>query len=142
MITTDIVRENLKEILDEAGCFLVDVKVDRNNKIIVHIDRDSGVHIEDCVRISKQLESRIDRDKEDFALEVSSPGLDVPFKVKEQYQKSSGKKIRVLTVDGQTIEGTLNRVNVAGIELEQPGSDETISLSFDDIRSACRIIDF
>ena len=141
MIEQALVSEYLEEILAEAGCFLVDIKVDKSNRIIVQVDRNEGVSIEDCVRINRRLEARLDRDKEDFALEVSSPGLDAPFKVLEQYKKNVGKIVRIETTAGETLEGEIKEVRDKGIGLKA-GMEKDISLDFDIIRTARRVIKF
>ena len=116
MIDPYKIEAHLREILAEAGCFLVDIRVDKSNKILVHVDRDAGVSIDDCVLISRNLEARLDRDMEDFALEVSSPGLDSPFRVIEQYYKNKGKKVRVVsegTHPGSTVSSILSQRSTA-----------------------------
>ena len=130
------IEAHLREILAEAGCFLVDIRVDKSNKILVHVDRDAGVSIDDCVLISRNLEARLDRDMEDFALEVSSPGLDSPFRVIEQYYKNKGEKVRVVLNDGTTIEGLLKEISDSGIEVDIP---EAVSMKFSEIQSTRRI---
>jgi ribosome maturation factor RimP len=137
MIEPSTVRAHLKEILAGTGFFLIDVRVDKSNKIVVHVDRNDGIGIDDCVMISRKLESRLDRDKEDFALEVSSPGLDSPFKVIEQYHKNMGKRVKVIANDGRTTEGLLRKVSDDGIEIDIP---ETISMKFIDIQSVRRAV--
>ena len=137
MIDPETVRDHLKEILAEAGCFLTDIRVDKNNKIVVSVDRNEGINIDDCVSISRSLESRLDRDREDFVLEISSPGLDSPFKVIEQYHKNIGKKVRVVSKDGLTVEGLLKEVSDSGIVIY---THETVSMKFMEIQSIRRII--
>ncbi len=139
MIETTLVKEHLEEILADAGCFLVDIKVDKSNRIMIQVDRQEGVSIENCVHISRQLEEKLDRDKEDFALEVSSPGLDSPFKVIEQYGKSLGNEVRVEMKEGDPIEGHIAEVGDKGIKLET-GNGQSLSISFEKILSARRII--
>lgn len=133
------IEGHLKEILEAEGCFLVDIRVDKTNRIQVEVDRGTGLGIDDCVRISRQLESRLDRDKEDFALEVSSPGLDSPFKVPEQYRKNVGKEVRVALNDGTTREGELKEVSGSGIVIVDVNGDEW-DQGFDTMKSARRII--
>ena len=91
--------------------FLVDIKISKNNKIEVFIDNFKGMSIEKCIEISKFIEKNLDRDKEDFELYVSSPGLDKPFKVKEQYQKNLNKEIEIITADDKKIKGTLTKID-------------------------------
>ena len=139
MIDSGIIEEHLKVILADEGCFLVNIKVDNKNRILIQVDREEGLSIDNCVRISKKLESRLDRDTEDFALEVSSPGLDSPFKVLEQYIKSEGQEVRVVLLDGNTIEGVLTEVSDKGIEVEGKRTKSGL-LKFDEIKSTRRII--
>lgn len=130
---------HLQEILATEGCFLVDIRLDRNSGIRVEVDRETGLSINDCVKISRQLESRLDRDKEDFALEVSSPGLDSPFKVMEQYRKNIGMEVKVTRKDGTILEGGLESVFETGIGIVDVNGNRR-ELGFDIIKSTCRII--
>ena len=139
MIDSGKIEEHLKVILAEEDCFLVNIKVDNKSRILIQVDREKGLSIDNCVRISKELESRLDRETEDFSLEVSSPGLDSPFKVSEQYIKSKGQEVRVVLMDGKTIEGVLSEVSDTGIEVEGKRTKLGI-LKFDEIKSTRRII--
>jgi ribosome maturation factor RimP len=118
MIEKATVEEILTEILEGKDIFIVDVKVDSSRKIRVHIDRMEGISIDDCVSVSRELENRLDRDREDFALEVSSPGLDSPFRVKQQYEKNMGKTVTVQCRDGRKLQGVLLEADDEGIRLE------------------------
>jgi ribosome maturation factor RimP len=118
MIEKENLEAHLSEILEGTGIFLVDVKVDNNKRILVHVDRKEGVSIDDCVKVSRALEARLDRDQEDFALEVSSPGLDVPLKVPQQYEKSIGKMVSVQFEDNSKILGILKETDKVGILVE------------------------
>ncbi len=138
MIERETIEAHLKQILTGTEIFLVDVRVDSSNRITVHIDKIDGISIDDCVRISRDLEGRLDRDREDFALEVSSPGLDAPFKVTEQYRKNIGKMVKVQSADGETYLGILKQVEESGIRLEIPAvkkneEPELKDLAFGDI---------
>jgi len=96
----------VKEQLDE-NMFLVEVTVNASNVIKVFIDSFEGVTIDQCVKISRGLEQKLDRDKEDFELQVSSPGLSEPFRVKEQYLKNVGQNVEIVTAEGVKLEGEL-----------------------------------
>jgi len=140
MIEKETVKANLKGILEEMGVFLVDIKVDSNNRILVHVDKMEGISINECVLVSRALEAKLNRDLEDFALEVSSPGLDVPFRVPQQYEKSIGKMVSVLCTDGSQFQGLLKEADEKGIQLEIPavkkgGEPEGQALAFNDIKS-------
>ena len=143
------IEHHLERILAGKDIFLVDVKVDNNNKIIVHIDTPEGISIDDCVLVSKELEEKLDRDREDFALEVSSPGLDSPFRVIEQYQKNIGKKINLVKTDGEKLDGILRKTGEDGILLEmirgkkgQTKDPEVLELAFTEIKSGRASIQF
>lgn len=118
MISEEKVRSLVEEKVEGSDNFIVDVKVHSNNKIIVLIDSYSGVGIEDCILISKHVEGAFDREEEDFELEVSSAGLDAPFLVEEQYKKSLGKEVKVITEEGRKVEGILAEINKEGIVLK------------------------
>jgi ribosome maturation factor RimP len=85
--------------------------VDANNKVVVEIDHAEGVWIEDCVELSRFIESRMDRDAEDYELEVGSAGIGQPFKVVQQYINHVGKEVEVLTKEGKKLVGVLKDAN-------------------------------
>ena len=140
MMDQHIIEHHLAEILAGKDIFLVSVKVDNNNKIVVHIDKHEGINIDDCVRVSKELENKLDRDREDFVLEVSSPGLNSPFRVIEQYHKYVGRTISVVKKDGDKLEGILKEVDENGIVFEM--KQALIELPFIEIKSARASIQF
>jgi ribosome maturation factor RimP len=149
MADQNSIEHHLEGILAGKDIFLVGVKVDNNNKIIVHIDTSEGISIDDCARVSRELEEKLDRDREDFALEVSSPGLDSPFRVIEQYQKNVGKRINLVKTDGEKLEGVLKKTGENGIVLEmtrgrkgQPKDPDLLELSFAEIKSGRASIQF
>jgi len=118
MMSASHIREIAEKKVTENKSFLVDVTVSASNKIKVTIDNFEGLAIDECVNMSRWIESQLDRDTEDFELEVSSPGLDQPFKVIRQYQKNIGKEVDVKFIDGQKMEGKLISANENEIELE------------------------
>lgn len=91
--------------------FLVDVSVSADDKIVVEIDHADGVWIDDCVELSKFIEDHLNRDEEDYELEVGSAGLGQPFKVPQQYINHVGDDVEVLTPEGKKIKGVLKSVN-------------------------------
>jgi ribosome maturation factor RimP len=123
-----------------TGVFLVEVKVKPGNSIRVHVDRPDGISIEQCADISRYLNQHLDRDEEDYSLEVSSPGIGVPFKVKQQYEKNMGQEIEVLLADGTKTEGILESVTNEGFTVK--GSKGEVTLSFGEIKSARETIKF
>jgi ribosome maturation factor RimP len=110
MIDKNVVRSIVDEWLEGKDYFLVDVEISSDNRIVVEIDHADGVWIEDCVELSKFIEEHLNRDEEDFELEVGSAGLGQPFKVPQQYVNFVGKEVEVLDADGKKVQGTLKQV--------------------------------
>lgn len=111
MIDKSIVKSLVEEWLDDKEYFLVDVEISKDNKIVVEIDHADGVWIEDCVELSRYIEERLNRDEEDYELEVGSAGLGQPFKVPQQYINFVGKEVEVLDGDGKKMKGILKSVD-------------------------------
>jgi ribosome maturation factor RimP len=110
MITEVQIFDLIKDRLEEDGVFLVSLIVAPGNKIMVSIDSMSGISIEYCIEINKLIEHSLDREIEDFELEVGSAGIGQPFKVRQQYIKHIGKSIEVIDKGGLKIKGTLSQV--------------------------------
>ncbi len=110
MIDKKVVTQIVNEWLEDKDYFLVDVNVSADNCIVVEIDHADGVWIEDCVSLSKYIESRLDRDKEDYELEVGSAGLGQPFKVARQYTCHIGHEVEVADCEGHRLRGILKSV--------------------------------
>ncbi|HUI32202.1 MAG: ribosome assembly cofactor RimP [Dysgonamonadaceae bacterium] len=107
MIDKEFLVIHTKEFLLGSDNYLVDVTVNPGNVISIEIDNDNGVNIDDCVQLSRYLESKLNRDEEDFELTVGSVGLTEPFKSLRQYQKYIDKEVEVLTKKGQKLSGVL-----------------------------------
>ncbi len=114
MISKETVKNLVGEWLSDKEYFLVDASVDEQNKITVEIDHKDGVWIEDCCALSKFIEAGLDREVEDFELEVGSAGIGQPFKVVQQYINSIGYDVEILTADGKKMEGTVKSADEAG----------------------------
>jgi ribosome maturation factor RimP len=117
-----IEKQKIEELFEEhakgSGLFLVSVKVSNSNRIIILADKNDGITIDECAAIHRYIENGLDRVKEDFELQVSSPGLDVPFTVIEQYYKNENRKVEVVDNDGSKYTGRLKNVTNGGFELE------------------------
>lgn len=113
-----LAQERIKEL--DNGNYLVKVSISSKNVINVKMDNiNGGVSIKDCVSVSRNIEHNLDRESEDFELQVSSPGLDQPFVVIEQYQKNIGKKVNVTTLEDKLISGELIASNNDEITLKE-----------------------
>ena len=111
MIDRNVVSGIVNEWLEDKEYFLVDVSVTPDDKIVVEIDHAEGVWIDDCVELSRFIESKLDREEEDYELEVGSAGIGQPFKVLQQYLIHIGKDVEVLTREGKKLEGVLKDAN-------------------------------
>lgn len=111
MIDKKAVKEIVEKWLEDKEYFLVDVEVSSDNCVVVEIDHADGVWIEDCAELSRFIEDNIDREVEDYELEVGSAGLGQPFKVPQQYQNFIGQEVEVLDADGKKVKGLLKSVD-------------------------------
>ena len=117
MIDKNVVSGIVNEWLEDKEYFLVDVSVSPDDKIVVEIDHAEGVWIDDCVELSRFIESKLDREEEDYELEVGSAGIGQPFKVLQQYLIHIGKEVEVLTREGKKLEGVLKDANEENMTL-------------------------
>ncbi|MCH1576240.1 MAG: ribosome assembly cofactor RimP [Flavobacteriales bacterium] len=118
MINAQDIRQWVESHLAEDGGFLVDVHVSDGADIRVFVDAPEGMPISRCVSISRMIEDELDRDLYDFSLQVSTPGLDQPLKIRPQYEKNIGRAVAVQQNDGHKVEGTLTEVSDKGIVVE------------------------
>lgn len=156
MIDKDIVKTIVETYLakNEKNLFLIDITVSDDNRILVEIDSDNVVSIEDCMRLSREIEAHFDRDVEDFELEVGSSGITSPFKNIRQYRKNIGNEIELLLREGRKIIGVLDNVSDEAITLsvekmvKPEGAKRKVKIreqetySFDKIKSAKYLIRF
>lgn len=138
------------DIIDQAlkgtDKYLVDLKITTDNRIYVSIDSDNAVLIDDCVDLSRRIENSLNRDEEDFELNVASAGLDSPLRLARQYKKNVGQELTVTTFEGETVEGRLTEANDTHITLQKPGKKkapvEPVEIAYSDIKTAKIIIKF
>lgn len=115
----EIIKKLVGEALEEnENLYLIELSFLANNKILVEVDGDTGVNLRECIRISRHVEHNLDREEEDFTLEVTSVDITKPLKVKRQYLKNIGKTFKVKTIDNEKFEGTLKNVDDNEIKLE------------------------
>lgn len=116
-------KEKVSEQIGKAleanpSLFLVDLQISEAFKISVSLDGDNGVNLQDCIDVSRFIENNLDREEQDFSLEVASAGVSSPLKSVRQYKKNIGRTLKVKTIS-ETIEAKLEAVN-----------DEFITLSW------------
>ena len=115
-------QTKVRELVDEAlalneSLYLIDLVITTNNKILVTVDGDNGVPLSECIRISRNVEHNLDREEEDFSLEVSTPDISHPLKLKRQYKKNINRILKVKTAD-ENFEGTLVEVTNEDVTLK------------------------
>lgn len=153
-----MLQSKVKALLDagletDDSLFLIDFSIGTDNKIKVVIDGDHGVTVADCIKISRAIEHNLDRDEEDFALEVASSGAASPLVVPRQYKKNIGRKLEVETLTG-AYEGNLTAVEDKYIVLEWKAREpkpigkgkvtvqKRQEINFSDIRKAKVVLKF
>ena len=141
-----------KDIVDEAlalneSLYLIELSISVNNKVQVVIDGDNGVSLSETMRISRAINDNFDREVEDFSLEVSTPDIAHPLKVKRQYIKNLNRILKVKTEE-EELEGTLVTADEDKIvlqwkarELKPVGKgkvtvDKTATLEYTEIKEA------
>ena len=112
---TNLIEEGLQE---KPSLFLVDLSISDSYKISVTLDGDNGVQFQDCIDISRAIDANLDREEQDFSLEVASAGVSTPLKLVRQYKKNIGRTLKVKTAT-ESLEAKLENV-----------TEETILLSW------------
>jgi ribosome maturation factor RimP len=142
MVEKSKIEKIVSEFINGTGIFIVAVKVSSANRITVLVDTMEGIRIDECIDLHRHLEKNLDRNVEDYELQVSSPGLDMPFGVIEQYQKNEGNRVEVTDTDGIKCTGILRNVTSGGFELEtevrvkgKPKETKDVSFNFDQVTS-------
>jgi len=118
MIDKETIQAISEEFIKGTDLFIVAVKVSSANRITVLADKKQSITIDECAALHRHIENSLDREKEDFELQVSSPGLDLPFSVIQQYYKNEGRKVEVVDIDGVKYTGKLKNITSGGFELE------------------------
>jgi ribosome maturation factor RimP len=145
---TEAVLESRKDL------FLIDLKIDSSNKIIIILDGDNGVNLQDCIEVSRAVEAELDREEQDFSIEVASAGVSSPLKLVRQFKKNLSRNLKVTKTDKEVIEAQLTGVSDENITLEWKAREpkkigkgkETVEkklvLSYSEIKEATVIISF
>lgn len=118
MITKDKIESIVNEWVKSNDCFLVDVKI-APSRVAVYIDKPSGVTLDECSSLNRFITNELEPENvwETHELEVSSPGMDQPLKVFQQYLRRIGREVRVITSEGKEIRGKLKTADEKGFEM-------------------------
>ena len=154
MSLKDKVQKLLEGALQEnPSLFLIDFRIHSDNQIEVIIDGDQGVKVEDCIAISRAIEHNLDREEEDFSLQVMSAGVSEGLQHIRQYKKNVGRKLKVTTADdkveGELIEATDKEITLTwkAREPKPVGKGKVtvvkeVKISYEDITEAKVMITF
>ena len=152
-------KNKVQELLDDAliersHLFLIDLSINDANKISIVLDGDNGVSLQDCIDVSRAVEADLDREEQDFSLEVASAGLSSLLKFVRQYKKNLGRSLKVKTISSEEIEAKLTAVDDEKITLEWQAREpkkigkgkETVEkkldLPYESIKEAIVIVSF
>lgn len=154
MIEKNVVSKLAEEKLASSDNYLVDVVIQPGNLIIVEIDNDEAVSIDDCAELSRYIEEHLDREAEDYELEVGSAGITSPFKILRQYRKNIGNEVEMLLKNGTKLTGVLKDASEEGAvititrQVKMEGAkrkttvEEDQSYTFDEIKYTKYLIRF
>ena len=154
MIDKNVVTRIVEEWLEGKDYFLVDVTVTPDDKIVVEIDHAEGVWIDDCVDLSRYIELKLNREVEDYELEVGSAGIGQPFKVLQQYIIHIGKEVEVQDKDGKKWTGVLVDANESNFtitvqtKVKPEGAkrpklvEQNVTFTYDEIKYTKYLISF
>lgn len=151
-------KEKVADLLNKAleerpSLFLIDFTINDSNKISITLDGDNGVNLQDCIDISRAVEHNLDREEQDFSLEVASAGATSPLKNIRQYKKNIGRILKVKTQQGEA-EAAITEANEDFIVLEWKAREpkqigkgkETVQkrleIPYGDIKEAVVVIKF
>lgn len=118
MITKEHILNLADAHLAGSSVYITNIKIGGDNHININIDGDKGVNIDDCVALSRAIEGALDRDEEDYSLDVSSHGATTPLVLPRQYKRHIGRTLEVKFPDGNNAEGELIKLNDNGFTLQ------------------------
>ena len=118
MINDNYIKSLINDEIRSKKLFLIDIKINSSNKINVFIDSMKGVTLEECATLSAIIKEKLNKYLDDYALEVSSPGLDKSLVLPVQYKKNLGRDLDIITKDGNKTTGRLTQVFRNGIEIK------------------------
>ena len=118
-MNASVILDAINDEIVARGCFIVDVSVSKDNDIVLTVESEEGtIELDDCVALSRYFETKFDREVEDYSLNVSSAGLDQPFKVYRQYLKAVGTKVEVSLKGGKKMVAELQAADQESITLK------------------------
>lgn len=146
MIDKFKVLDIVKDVLEGSDKYLVNMKITPDNRIFVDLDGDNGINIDDCIEVSRAIENSLNRDEEDFELNVSSAGADSPLKMPRQYRRHVGRELSVEPFEGAKVEGVLTEAGDSQFIIKTKGSkkepSKELTFAYEDVKTARVLIRF
>ncbi len=146
MIDKFKVLDIVKDVLEGSDKYLVNMKITPDNRIFVDLDGDNGINIDDCIEVSRAIENSLNRDEEDFELNVSSAGADSPLKMPRQYRRHVGRELSVEPFEGAKVEGLLTEAGDSQFTIKTKGSkkepSQELTFAYEDVKTARVLIRF
>ena len=146
MIDKFKVLDIVKDVLEGSDKYLVNMKITPDNRIFVDLDGDNGINIDDCIEVSRAIENSLNRDEEDFELNVSSAGADSPLKMPRQYRRHVGRELSVEPFEGAKVEGVLTEAGDTQFTVKTKGSkkepSQELTFAYEDVKTARVLIRF
>ena len=146
MIDKFKVLDIINDVLEGTEKFLINMKITLDNRIFVDIDGDNGINIDDCIEVSRAIENSLNRDEEDFELNVSSAGADSPLKMPRQYRRHVGRELSVEPFEGAKVEGVLTEAGDSQFTIKTKGSkkepSQELTFAYEDVKTARVLIRF
>lgn len=154
MIDKTELEDFIAKQLEGTDLYPVEISVGKDNVIKIELDSDSAVDIDECVRLTREIEQHFDRDADDYELEVGSAGITSPLRVPRQYKRYLGKELELLTADGKKLTGLLTEAGPESFTIEREVKvkkegakrpvmeKETLTFGYGDVKQAKYLLKF
>lgn len=148
MIDKEAILKEVEAKLQDTDKFVVELTVKSGNRITVLLDSDTSITIDDCIAVTRHIESVFDRETEDYDLTVSSWGIDQPYRMLRQYVKNIGREVEVTFTDGAVFTGKLMAADKDKItvyrktKVKKVETEETREIPYTEIKHTKEVISF
>ena len=146
MIDKFKVLDIVKDTLEGTEKYLINMRITPDNRIFVDIDGDNGINIDDCIELSRTIENKLNREEEDFELNVSSAGAEAPLKMPRQYRRHIGRMLSVEPFEGEAVQGTLLEADEEQFVIKTKGqkkvAPQELTFRYDNVKTVKVVLPF
>ena len=146
MIDKFKVLDIVKDTLEGTEKYLVNMRITPDNRIFVDIDGDNGINIDDCIELSRTIENKLNREEEDFELNVSSAGAEAPLKMPRQYRRHIGRMLSVEPFEGEAVQGILLEADEEQFVIKTKGqkkvAPQELTFRYDNVKTVKVVLPF